>query len=135
MSVHNACGVEIRWADRDVHRVHPPLEYIGNAYIVGSDNIVRNVATYKIHVCDPEQIAAWTRLRSEAQAQREAYEMTRDQFNEIAMQRDCPRCHAPAKTMCWNLHEQAKGNMVPVKWCHPERAPASTTAVDPEELD
>lgn len=135
MTLHSACGAEIRWADKDnTGKKFPPLEPTGRALIVGNDNIVREVTTYRIHVCDEEQAEQWVAMKAAERQQQTDYERSRQEFNEAAKKRPCPRCHVDTGEDCINLTVlRMKSETQPVRWCHEERYPKSS--LDPELVD
>lgn len=132
-SVHKECGADIRWAKRvdDPDRYFPPLEYIGEVFILDSSGAAVQVHGYKRHNCDPERVIAWQdyQLRL-AEAKGEAfspYEAARERDKEIIWERvlkvECTRCDAPVNEKCRSMQlvHQRSGEIVYLKNPHPQR--------------
>lgn len=122
MSLCSSCGHEVRWAKRTAGRTHPPLEYLGNVLIVDHRNVVEEVAGYKQHICDPEEMAAWENYRNQATEQRIDYLEQVQRAQEASRVVMCRKCGADIDVACKNLHARRKGNFdVDNVWPHKER--------------
>lgn len=139
MSTHRECGEDIRWVHRDddPERFAPPLEYVGQAFIITDDNTAVRVTTYKTHHCDPDKILAWREYKARIaeigedptpDSGRRDWEIARDKQREEvwneAVKTKCPRCDAKKGEKCHNLIERKKtGEIVYTRNPHVERNP------------
>lgn len=153
MSVHKNCGEQIRWAQRPGGGWFPPLELVGEVFILtrneggDGDYTGSEVMAYRIHQCDPDKMEAWQaykeRLASIEDAkvkdERAAYVSDREAARARDMENawdevhgtPCPRSeHCLTDGYCCNLTAVKKngGEFVPTKWPHPERVLAAQQA-------
>lgn len=122
MSLCSSCGHEVRWAKKTTGNTHPPLEYIGNVLVVDHRNVVEEVAGYKQHICDPEDIESWTAYRNQETERRIDYNETVQRAQEASRVVMCRKCGSDIDVPCKNLAARRKGNFdVDTVWPHKER--------------
>ena len=147
MSVHNLCGAQVKWAHRsnDPDKWHPPLDPIGLAYIIVDEQVVE-VMTYKLHDCDPMQMATWkerkakqAEIKGEPLDAVDVYELHREDIRltqwQLALKAPCSRCGAERGTMCMSMAQKYRktGEIVEIKWPHPGRVEDGQIINDAEE--
>lgn len=133
MATHKDCGADIRWAKRDddSKKYLPPLEYVGEVYVIDSSGAAIQVHGYKRHLCDPEALTAWQDyLARLAEAKGESftpYEAARERDNELvwetALKVACEYCEAPKNVKCHSmqLRHRKTGEIVELRHPHPIR--------------
>jgi hypothetical protein len=133
MSVHKDCGKEIKWAKREdvPDKYFPPLEYVGEVFIIDSSGAAVQVHGYMRHNCDPEEVLAWQdyqqRLAEVKGEQYTPYEAARERDREItweaALKVECHRCNVEKGTKCrsMQLKHQRTGEIVELRNPHPIR--------------
>jgi hypothetical protein len=133
MAVHRECGAEIKWAKRDdiPDKYLPPLEYLGEVFVIDSSGAAIQVHGYQRHNCDPDVMIAWQDYQKRlAEVKGEAftpYEVARERDREVtwktALKVECPRCEAAVDEKCrsMQLKHLRTGELVEVKNPHPVR--------------
>lgn len=133
MSVHRECGAEIKWAKRDDDsaKYFPPLEYLGEVFVIDSSGSAVQVHGYRRHNCDPEAMLAWQDYQQRlAEVKGESftpYEAARERDREIvwesALKVECGRCDQPAGQKCrsMQLKHLRTGELVELRNPHPVR--------------
>ncbi len=136
MSIHKECGEEIIWVARDDEpgRYHPPLDYMGQVYVVVDDKLIRTTG-YKSHKCDPDKVEAWMaylqRMEQVKSSQPDLLEAPglwaasrakrKEEAWATALAWSCPTCEAPPGSYCINLSKRFKGQNVETTNPHPAR--------------
>lgn len=133
MSVHKECGADIQWAKRsdDDSRWLPPLEYVGEVFMIDSSGAAVQIHGYRRHDCDPDAIIAWQDYQQRlAEAKGEVFtpyqaarERDKELVWEIALKVVCPRCDAKKKEKCrsMQLTHRRTGEVVYITNPHPAR--------------
>lgn len=137
MSTHRDCGEPIKWArrDDDSERFMPPLEYVGEVYVIDSGGAAIMVHAYRQHRCDPDKMEAWqeylgkmdklkgTTVLADMTAHEAARERDREARWEVALRKECIRCDAPAGERCRDMSARYRktGEIVHTNNPHPER--------------
>lgn len=153
MSTHKDCGEQITWVRReDNSGWFPPLEFDGYALVIEDipdtgEKFAKNVATYKVHHCDPDKVIAWLeykqRLEEIAAARGEsspysegkpdwviAREKRREELWEKALKYECTDCGAGPGEYCVS---RAKGPAIGKRILNPHNA--RLELVEQEELN
>lgn len=122
MSTHKDCGEQITWVRReDNSGWFPPLEFDGYALVLveheeseTGDKYAKQVATYKVHHCDPDKVIAWMEYKQRLAAieakggvpvlSKPDWEIARDQRREElwekALKYECTDCGVGAGEYC-----------------------------------
>ncbi len=141
MSVHKDCGEDIRWVKREdeEQRWMPPLEFIGQVYIIDESGHAFMTNAYQIHNCDPDKMEAWqeyqrriAELKGDQESIEEldgrqvyqiARERERERVWELALTRPCRTCQADIGQRCisQSVHLRRTGEIKETLNPHPSR--------------
>lgn len=140
MSVHKDCGETIRWAKTEGSgRWMPPLEFVGNHFIIqqdeNGDSVAVQVSTYEIHNCDPDKMLAWqeyqkkiAKLKGSApnvETGMSNWQMARERDREAtwtqALKIPCSRCGVKKGKRCIDLAKHKRGIKAETKNPHLSR--------------